>query len=264
MRGKINLVSVFILVFTVSCGPKIEADFFKLAAGGNIEGMKLLIAKGTNVNTVCSNGWPALFFAITNGSAAAVEYLISIGANFSNRIGETTALHFASGREAVQMIALLKKLGANPDLPDGIHTPLMAAAEKGLTNSIKTLLELGAGIDVMNNFNWTALMYAVKAGRKDAVKILVKSGASLKSKDYFDEKNVMIIAVESGNLDMVKLLAALGADVNMPMKVQSGTKLLFPTPLDIALKMGDKKIADYLTGKGAVSSTLSTDDESGE
>ncbi|OHD57398.1 MAG: hypothetical protein A2Y33_07905 [Spirochaetes bacterium GWF1_51_8] len=264
MRGKFSILFVFILIFTVSCGPKIETDFFKLAASGDIEGMKLLISKGTNVNSAATNGWTALLFAMTNGSTAAVEYLISAGANFSNKTGETTALHFAVEHELTQMIVLLKNKGVNPDMFSGIHTPLMLAAEKGLTNSIKVLLEQGAEIDAINNFSWTALMYAVKAGQKEAVKLLVKGGASFKSKDYFDEKNVMIIAVESGNLDMLKLLAALGGDVNMPMKVQSGAKLLFPTPLDIAEKLGDKKMIDYLKAKGAVSSTLSPDDGSGE
>ena len=56
----------------------------------------------------------------------------------------------------------------------------MVASYKGNTDIVKLLLEYNASVDITNNYNYTALIYACIYGNLDVVKILLKHKANIK------------------------------------------------------------------------------------
>ncbi len=68
------------------------------------------------------------------------------------------------------------------DKDDYGKTAMMYAAD-ALT--VKTLIAAGADINSVDEKGWTALMYAVKEGKTDAVKELIEDGSDINAKDNY-------------------------------------------------------------------------------
>jgi len=82
-----------------------------------IEMCELLRKNGAKVNTELKRksamGWTALHYAITNGDAELVKYLIKHGANFNKPTGEgSTPLYLAKLGDNEVIIKILKNAGA--------------------------------------------------------------------------------------------------------------------------------------------------------
>lgn len=84
--------------------------------------------------------------------------------------------------------------------------PLHMAAEAGLSDIVKILLEAGASINLKDHSNYTPLMYAAKKGRKDCVEMLIAAKADLHSKDGFFGDTALQLAGHAAHLDCAKLL----------------------------------------------------------
>ena len=65
-----------------------------------------------------------------------------------------------------------------------LSTPLHKAAINGKASAAKLLLDKGANPNVTDQFHRTALLDAVTAGHQEVARILIKSGAELKSSFY--------------------------------------------------------------------------------
>ncbi len=96
----------------------IEDDGFtvynEVAYDNNLEGMKLLIAYGEDVNTKTYNNTTALMSAVYAGNIEMVELLINAGADVTCVASSTgfTALSAAIESDYTEIIALLKAAGA--------------------------------------------------------------------------------------------------------------------------------------------------------
>ena len=122
----------------------------------------------------------------------------------------------------------------------GIQPPLTIAAQKGETETAKTLLEQGAKIDETNVDGYTPLMLACFFGHLETAKLLVEKGAAVN----YHEKSApnytpLICAAMNGHESIVELLLSKGADATMQDSVQS-------TALDRARNNGHKKIVALL------------------
>ncbi len=93
---------------------------------------------------------------------------------------EKTAALFSAVLEGdTQQMAILSVSGAdlNGRDPEGL-TPLMAAVRAGKLDGMKALIKLGAALDACDTpTRLTALMWAVKAGQPEALKVLLRAGA---------------------------------------------------------------------------------------
>jgi ankyrin repeat protein len=151
-------------------------------SGDHAAAMRLLSAKGANVNATEADGSTAVMYAAANDDLELVRALIKAGANvkLKNQFG-TSALTEASIIGSTPIIDALLKAGADPNFktPNG-ETPLMAAARSGKVDAAKALLDAGADINAKENWGeQSALMWAAAQGQADMVKFLASKGANL-------------------------------------------------------------------------------------
>jgi ankyrin repeat protein len=101
--------------------------------------------------------------------------------------------------------------GVDVDAKDRIgHTALMMAAIKGHADTVKTLLENYADVNVKGTLSgMTALMWAVKNGYPDIVKILLDKGADVKAKNRGGISALNIAGILN-NTTIIKLLKQHG------------------------------------------------------
>jgi ankyrin repeat protein len=166
----------------------------KVSFKGNTAKMKRLIGRGADVNAVAfrdqpRGGSPVLRYAIDSHNPAAVELLLSQGAdpnNFtshaplhtsSHNVRNLSLLSYAIRTKAqLSIIQALINHGANIDGEPkiaGDFTALMVAAIVGYTQAVKLLLNLGANKDAINTYDKkTALDYARENNHPAIVQLL--------------------------------------------------------------------------------------------
>jgi ankyrin repeat protein len=118
------------------------------AADGDIEQVKLLISKETDINLTDDYGQTPLHCAVVKGHKNIVEFLLTKGARIDPKDN--------AGR-----------------------TPLHYAASAGHTDVAQIILDKGASINAVDKEDWTPLHYATRMRNKAIVELLVKRGADL-------------------------------------------------------------------------------------
>jgi len=151
-------------------------------SGDHAAAMRLLSAKGANVNATAADGATAIMYAAANDDLELVRALIKAGANvkLKSQLG-TSALTEASIIGSAPIVEALLKAGADPNFrnQDG-ETPLMAAARSGKVDAAKALLAAGADINAKENWGGqSAIMWAAAQGQADMVKFLASKDARL-------------------------------------------------------------------------------------
>jgi ankyrin len=225
------------------------------------------------------DGTTALHRAAWANDAAAVRRLLKAGASMDavNRYG-VSALSLAASNGNADVLAQLLAAGADLQradrvLPDG-QTVLMLAARTGSEPSMRLLVEHGAQVDARETrTGTTALVWAVIDDRADAVRALIKAGASvnalsrpdsyphspMKVTDTILEPGVsyagqtvlakgswtpLMYAARQGSLDAARVLVEAGAELNATDP--DGT-----TPLMFTVINGHYDLAGFLADKGA-------------
>src|SRR5262245_46679341 len=151
-------------------------------SGDHAAALRLLSAKGTNVNATGADGATAIMYAAANGDLELVRALIKAGANvkLKNQFG-TSAISEAAIIGSAPILDALLKAGADPNFktPNG-ETPLMAAARSGKVDAAKALLDAGADINARETWGGqSALMWAAAQSQAEMVKFLASKGANL-------------------------------------------------------------------------------------
>lgn len=125
----------------------------------------------TDVNKLNHQGESALMLAALKGQLELAEKLISKGADV-NKTG-WTPLHYAASGSQLKMISLMLENNAYIDAesPNGT-TPLMMAAMYGSQAAVVLLLQEGADPKLKNQQGLTALNFAQRANRPDAVQAI--------------------------------------------------------------------------------------------
>src|ERR1700678_2446756 len=151
-------------------------------SGDHAAAMRLLSAKGADVNAAGADGATAIMYAAANGDLELVRALIKAGANvkLANQFG-TSAITEAAIIGAAPIIETLLKAGADANFrTTSGETPLMAAARTGKIDAAKALLDAGADINAKENWGeQSALMWAAALSQADMVKVLASRGANL-------------------------------------------------------------------------------------
>ena len=125
----------------------------------------------TDVNAINSKGESPLMLAALRGQEDVAQRLIKKGADV-NKTG-WTPLHYAASGGNVPLLKLLIENHAYIDAesPNGT-TPLMMAAMYGTGAAVELLLQEGADPRLINQQGLTALQFAQRAERPDAIKSL--------------------------------------------------------------------------------------------
>lgn len=178
-----------------------------------------LLQHGADVNKHDSHGETALHLATRSGdNVARMMKLLKHGAdpNACNHAGET-ALHTATATvcedneyswllpRPMETLELLLCNGAEVDAADNNgNTPLILAAEKGLTVMLTILLEHGASTAACNKRGMNALHFAVQRGNAYMVKTLLVHGAD-SAIETPSSSDVMSLARQTANRGVMKL-----------------------------------------------------------
>jgi truncated hemoglobin YjbI len=102
---------------------------------------------------------------------------------------ETTLLHFAAGAGCLGVVALLLRLGVDPNLQGrGDHTPLYCVANECASETgpgvVRALVQAGADVDASGGVTRaTALHMAARRGHVEIARALLDSGAALNARD---------------------------------------------------------------------------------
>ena len=184
MRKFIGAVAVLLAVtWMMVAADSTSATLLDAAeSGDHAAAMRLLSAKGANVNATAADGSTAIMYAAANEDLELVRALIKAGANvkLKSQLG-TSALTEASIIGSAPIVEALLKAGADPNFrnQDG-ETPLMAAARSGKVDAAKALLAAGADINAKESWGGqSAIMWAAAQGQADMVKFLASKDASL-------------------------------------------------------------------------------------
>ena len=125
-----------------------------------------------------AGGQPEIVQAVAAQDVERVRQLISRGTDVNDRgNGEwTAAIHYTRGNE--EILKLLLEADADPNSPDPTSTVLGEYALGGKTSAVELLLTHGAAIDVQDvAYGDTALHKAATNGNLEVVQLLVERGA---------------------------------------------------------------------------------------
>ena len=133
--------------------------------------------------------------------------------------------------------------GMNPDTPDEKGTPaLILAATKGLTETVRALLEGKARPDLKTSRGWTSLHFACLFGHVETVQALIDGKADVMAENEFG-MTPMHLAVQERQVRIVEALLKAGARADH--RSASGI-----SPLSIALETGQKDLVKLFAGHG--------------
>src|SRR5882762_8086919 len=147
----------------------------------NVDAVDLLVRAGADVTIANRYGVSPLLVACTNGNAAIIEKLLQAGADPNTMSSEgETALMTAARTGRVEPVKLLFAHGAKVDTKEQMRgqTALMWAAAENHAEVVKTLIEIGADVTTRSKGGFTALLFAVRAGSRDAVQALIAHGGN--------------------------------------------------------------------------------------
>ena len=179
---------ILLLSFTIASGRPVVSPstgrLYSAVQSGNIENARIAL-QNANVN-VQEAGTTALHIAVRAKNSEMVRFLLDQGASHELRDQyNTVPLHLTSKTNDVESARLLIDAGTPVDVKgftsnDGsaMSTTLILAAELGSLELVQFLVERGANINYVNNFERTALFWARKSGRRRVADYLVKQGAT--------------------------------------------------------------------------------------
>src|SRR5678815_3629632 len=181
MRKLLALLAIVVASgsITIAVGPTL---LDAAEAGDRATALKLLAAKGTNVNAAGPDGTTAIMYAAANDDLELVRALIKAGANvkLKNQFG-TSAITEAAIIGSAPILDALLKAGADPNYKNTEgETPLMAAARSGKVEAAKRLLDAGADINAKETWGGqSAIMWAAAQSQPEMIKLLASRGADV-------------------------------------------------------------------------------------
>lgn len=231
------------------------ADFYAAIRANDLAKVRSLAADTYARDTADGRGMTPLHFAATFGSTEAFRALVDAGANVNAKTEQmVTPLHMAAWDPARVKMLLDKGADANVVSKQG-RTPLMVAANyPGAEESLRLLLAKTKNVNVQDQFEGTALMWAVQGGNPRAVKMLLDAGAdpSKTSKAIGSALN----NYGSGDIATLKMLLAKHTPVNSATQAANQVKngeiaLKFLTPLMLAAPYAKPEAIKALLDAGA-------------
>lgn len=145
---------------------------------GHTEVVRLLIAAGADINATTVWGYFPLATAAQEGHIEIVKLLLDAGADGNQSVKNSgTVLDAALDRGRDEVAILLIERGARVvDTGDTYSPPLHEAATSNSVKMIRVLLKAGVPVNLLNERDDTALDWALRNGKTDAVKALREAG----------------------------------------------------------------------------------------
>ncbi|WP_017659799.1 ankyrin repeat domain-containing protein [Baaleninema simplex] len=209
-----------------------------------IEGLRVLIEAGANVNFQRTPYDNALVAAVRLGQVEMVEMLLNAGANPNGirfyDFEPDSPLNLAIKKENKEILNLLIEAGADVNAPQNINgtAPLTLAIYRGNLDLVTTLIEAGAfvdeeiSVDFSNNdydeIKETNILIAAKSGYQNIVEYLLplvpceedrlraieELPKAIARKQEQMKMQDLIVAASTGDIKTVEALIEEGIDVN--------------------------------------------------
>lgn len=188
---------------------------------GNPSLVELLLKYKADIQAVDYAGWSPLHWASSNGRTEAVRLLLKSGANAlaTNDNGDTP-FHMAASYNYSDTVEIFlernTKWRVDVDAPGKWKmTALHRAAWEGHEETIRVLLDQGAGVVIQDIDGWTPLMAATKGQELSGMRILLE-------KRGYDQANIqddagmtpLLVAIEYENLEALDVLLEHWPDEN--------------------------------------------------
>jgi len=259
------------IIYTLTESVEPPYSLQEAAAIGDLDLVKLLIEKGTNVDAVEDSFFKtALHRAVISGHKDVVEFLLSKGADVNDFSGtrEATPLHWAIVNNRREIAELLIVKGANINTHNNAgQTPLDIAFSRDYKDIAELLLSKGADVDSIDNKGDTLLYRAIQNDQKDIVELLIDKGADINAKNNKGQ-TPLDIAISQNSMDIIELFISknaisslhiavqLGAIASIKTFIENGTDINLKddrgcTPLYYAVVHAKKDIVRLLVAEGA-------------
>ncbi len=235
-----------------------EESLLKAAESGHSQAVGLLLEAGMNPNAKDAQSRTPAVLAAINGHGPVIRALAAGGANLNqpDREGHSALVH-AIHNAQMDCARVLIDSGANVDVRDnGGFTAAMLAVRAGHYSILEALINAGADVNVKNHESGqTALMMAAARGSIDMTELLLKNAITSEDRDAQDRKGAtaLLYAVRGGHSDLVRLFCSKKADVNLadkdgitPLKAAEANPAITKILLDSGARShrGDAEIAE--------------------
>jgi ankyrin repeat protein len=236
------------------------------AQTGDIDMVRLLIAKKARVSVRNGVGKSALDFACAKNKTKVIERLLKSGATCEPDAFGRTELHEAiQGGCDTNIIKLFVSKGVKVNAKDDngfsklfchcsqtlliMVGALHLAATRGDKDILLTLVNAGAAIDVKSDSGLTLLHCAAKGGNAEGVEHILSYGVDIEARDN-DNMTPLAVACcnANGSDEVVRVLLAAGANISVV------DRLSF-SPLHGLARYGRTKAALMLLESGKVDLT---------
>lgn len=205
------------------------------ARQGQIGVMKLLLAKGADVNAFSKFDSSALFVAAQKGRADVVKLLLERGAN-PNYVNDfemrEAALAVAASRQDAGSVRLLITHGADVNLGGEDNTPLTAAASTCLAHAYAERHN-----NTWNPGDLRGILPVSPPCPTAVIQILLSAGADPNKSDT-PGNTALVYAVAGHNVPLARLLLAYGANPSVPGANPYVPSSAEETPLKLASERG--------------------------
>lgn len=223
---------------------------------------------GEHIDTVNTNGWSAVMFAVSLMNMDSLRVLIELGADLNNPDKHgITPLMLAADANDKDIVELLLAGNANPlqvsndgrtafdiSVRAGRQVVSLLIAEACALHAIKQenpdlLLQAvrdGAYVNIRNPTGWTPLMFFAVRGNVHAVNTLLREYNADPNRTEEDGWTALHFAAVTGHEQVIKMLLNNGADpsiVTIPNQNEGGTGL---TARQLAQREGFKHIVSLI------------------
>ncbi|KAL8755199.1 MAG: hypothetical protein Q9199_003807 [Rusavskia elegans] len=194
--------------------------------------LSMLLGLRADPNLVTKEGKTALGLASSKGCIENIRLLLEKGSNLESRDRQgRTPLLIAVNYNQPEAVQVLLDAGADPNLAtDRGNTALNFASREGFVEIITLLLENGSKLESRNHQGWTPLLSAVNANQQEALQVFLDARADVNAK-LNDGSGALQISLRRKYTNMVTALLNRGIDCFTPDNF--GT-----TPLHVACYLG--------------------------
>ena len=189
--------------------------------------VEFLLLHTKEISTVNQNGETALTILQANPNVSALEKSnltkiceskMAAESNSGTAIDDHRLHNYAQNGNLAGLQAALA-CRANVNLKNNHNsTALMFAAQEGHSACVNALIAADADVNLKDKDNATAVMHAAAKGHTDVVNALIGAKANLDVQNSKFGSSALIIAAENRHTDIVNALIAADADVNLKDK----------------------------------------------